>query len=333
VSIPRLLYLAALLLFVVFIATFFTVLIRLSRIGITTERLAQIHKKDFVPELNAADSLFEVLEQDSGSAHLKIRARAIIDTSKPPFNTLKDGDPFVLRLDNFSIPTYQFLDVRKKFENPTGDRFVIIDFGDFDWTVIDNRDFYPFDIYDFNFKFAYYVPAGWYEPGVVNVRSQTSLIFIRSRFSAVDVGQDCFQIRISRLRLLHFLTATLILIELLFMVYLVTITDLQELLAKALGYLVGLYIIREVVLSRAPYFPTILDYGTLFLIIVTFFIMLFKFLGRAEERVLITLPFSAKSPSSRQDENSRESEECAEPDKGSAGEGRRESDSNPKSRG
>ncbi|MFH1676920.1 MAG: hypothetical protein ABIC40_07830, partial [bacterium] len=208
-----------------------------------------------------------------------------------------------------------------------GDRFVFIDFGDFDWTVIDNRDFYPFDIYDFNFKFAYYVPNGWYEPGVVNVRSQTSLIFIRYRFGAAETGPDCFQLRISRLRLLQFLAATLILIELLFMIYLVTVTDLQELLAKALGYLVGLYIVREILLSRAPYFPTILDYGTLFLIIVTFFIMLFKFLGRAEERVLITLPFSAKKTASHHDENSLESEEDTPPVSRSDGEGKQESDS------
>jgi len=297
VSIPRLLHILALVIFVVFIATFFTVLVRLSRVGIMTERYARISGETIESEPSVITS-FDLLGQDKETGQMKFNVRAQFDSRAKPFSELLPGDKIVLRVENLQAELWSLNDIQKGFSNPTSDRWVTIDFGDVPMDILDRRDFYPFDGYELSFNFSYYVPGNkalqtsgtWIDPKVVSLKSLTNLIFLSPRYAPILTDVWGFRTRVARLRMLQFLAATLILIELLFVIYLITIVDLQELLAKGLGYLVVLYIIRNILSSGAPQFPTLVDYGALFLVCVTFFIMLFKFFSGAEEHSLITVP-------------------------------------------
>jgi len=292
VSVPRLLNIFALLLFIVFVATFFTVLVRLSRIGFTTERHAPIVRNPALTgvENEFARTEFQFLGQNPTSGSLEFNVLAEIDTQSRQFSNFRDGDIIMLRVENM-IPTQnRNYDLKGVFSNVASDRWVRINFGELSFDIDDRRDFYPFDGYDLSFNCAFYTRPGWYEPNRVMIRSMSNLILLNPRYGMTDLGRDAFRMRVVRLRIQQFLTATLILVEILFLLYLLTIVDLQELLRKGLGYLVGLFIIREILVTNAPLFPTIIDYGTLFLFCVAFFLMLFKFLGGAEERALITFP-------------------------------------------
>ena len=296
-SIPRLLGIIALLLFIVFVATFFTVLVRLSRIGVTTERLAVIEGDGAVSPVPVF-TRFDLLGQDPLSGRLKFVVTSRIDIRMPPFSALTDGQEVRLRIENMVPELERNIDLTAVFEAPPfGDNFVNLDFGEYEMDVVDRRDFYPFDGYEAAFNFAYYVPGDWVsstgtwlEPKQVSIRSLTNLILLNPRYATTVSGDKAFRLRVARLRILQYLTATLVLIEILFIIYLLTIVNLQELLAKGLGYLVGLYIVRNILATNTPQFPTFIDYATLFLICVVFFLMLFKFLGGAEEHALITLP-------------------------------------------
>jgi hypothetical protein len=297
VSIPRLLNVLALALFVVFIATFFTVLVRLSRVGILTERYSQISESPVVSEPTIM-TWFDLLGQDKESGCMIFDIRTRIDTHAEPFNKLKTGDTIVLRVENLHIDLRRHYNMIQQFSNPTFDQYVNLDFGELPFEVMDRRDFYPFDGYELSLNLAYHFPGDpatqstgtWIIPKVAVLKSLTNLIFLNPRYTLIRPETYGFRARIARLRMLQFLTAALILIEILFAIYLLTISDLQELLAKGLGYLVVLYIIRSILVTGAPQFPTMIDYGTLFLICITFFIMLFKFLSGAEEQSLITFP-------------------------------------------
>jgi hypothetical protein len=297
VSIPRLLNVLALTLFVVFIATFFTVLVRLSRVGILTERYGMISEAPVKSEPTVM-TWFYLLGQDKESGCMNFNVRTQIDTQSEPFTKLKSGDTIVLRVENLQLDLRRSYDLIQKFDNPTSDRYVLLDLGELDLDVLDRRDFYPFDGYELSFNFAYHFPGDqatqptgfWVSPKVAALKSQTNLIFFNPRYALILPETYGFRARVERLRMLHFLTAALILIEILFAIYLITVSDLQELLAKGLGYLVMLFIIRSILATGAPQFPTLIDYGTLFLICITFFIMLFRFLSGAEEQSLITLP-------------------------------------------
>lgn len=295
-SIQRLLGIFALILFIVFVATFFTVLVRLSRVGITTERYVEIAAPDADdPEL--VYTRLDLLGQDHDSGRLLFDVTARLDTRVPPFNRLANGDLIIMRIENLVPEIRRNIDLTAEFSNPTHDDHVNLRFGTFQMDIIDMRDFYPFDGYECSFNFAYHLPGDWsnpegvwHKPESVTMRSLTNLIFLGPRYGVTATGENAFKMRIARLRILQFLAATLILIELLFLLYLLTVVNLQELLAKSLGYLVGIYIIRNVLVTEAPQFPNLIDYGTLFLICVVFFLLLFKSLGGAEERALITLP-------------------------------------------
>jgi hypothetical protein len=289
VSVPRILNIFALLLFIVFVATFFTVLVRLSRIGLITERHAAIDRSPEVEE-DLVRTEFSLLGQDTQIGSLNFAVSAEFDTQSRRFSGLTEGDPVFLRVENMIPDLRRNYDLTGTFTNLTGDRWVMVDLGEFRYDVLDRRDFYPFDGYEVSLNCAYYTYPGWFEPDTIALRSMTNLIFLNPRYEMTEVGREGFRMRIGRLRIQQFLAATLILIEILFLLYLLTVVDLQELLRAALGYLVGLFIIREILATRAPMFPTIIDYGTLFLFCVAFFLMLFKFLGGAEERALITIP-------------------------------------------
>jgi len=297
-SIPRLLGIIALALFIVFVASFFTVLVRLSRIGVTTERFAVIETAEASDE-DPTLTHFDIIGLSENSSRLNVEITTRIDISQYPFNTLSDGDVLRLRMENLVPELKRNVDIDTVFHSPPGsEHYVNLSFGTVDWDVLDRRDFYPFDGYEFSFNLAYYVPGdspaspgSWYEPESVEIRSLTNMILLNARFGATATeGESGFRTRIARLRILQYFTVTLLLIEILFLVYLLTIVNMQELLTKGLGYLVGLYIVREVLVTNAPQFPTLIDYSTMFLICVVFFLMLFKFLGGAEEHALITIP-------------------------------------------
>jgi hypothetical protein len=295
-SIPRILGIAALLLFIVFVATFFTVLVRLSRVGVTTERYAVIRDNQATePEL--FKTRFDLLGQNPMTGGLIFKVKTLIDTEEEEFSALTDGQKVVLRIDNLIPETRDYQDLVTEYSNLANDRYVTLNFGEFELDTFDRRDFYPFDGYILNFTFAIHItrnwvyPNGiWFHPKETELWSQTNLIFLHPRYGGTEAGIRGFKVRVARLRILQFLAATLILIEVLFILYLLTIVNLQELLGKGLGYLVGLYIIRDILTANAPQFPTIVDYGTLFLICVVFFLMLFKFLAGAEENAIITIP-------------------------------------------
>ncbi len=295
-SVPRLLGIIALSLFIVFVATFFTVLVRLSRVGVTTERYAEIHTPDF-SETEPAQTRFDLLGQDPVSGRLIFNVNATIHIDKPPFNILNPGDEVILRIEN-QIPDNPGLnDLSAVYRNPTGDFLVEFDFGELYMLVPDRRDFYPFDGYSIRFNYAYFIPGDWddptgtwYVPGELILRSLTNLIFLTPEYGSTAIGADGYKVLVARLRIIQILASMLILIEVLFLVYLLTIVNMHELLAKGLGYVVAIFIIRTIMVSSAPQSPTLLDYVTLFLICVVFFIMLFKSLGGAEERSIITIP-------------------------------------------
>jgi hypothetical protein len=301
VSIQRILSIAALFLFIVFVATFFTVLVRLSRTGIMSERYAIVGANPMESE-GPVTTWVDLQGQDQETGKLKFHIRTRIDTRFSPFEMLTDGDVVVLRVENLLPEQRRTIDLWSEYHNYTNDQFVTLDFGDLYFEVPDLRDFYPFDGYEVSFNLAYHTPANgvrpigaWYFQETAIFKSMTNLILLNPRYDEVLPGVEAFKMRIARLRMQQFLAATLILIELLFLVYLLTIVDLQDVLAKCLGYLIVLFIIRSILVADAPQFPTIIDYGTLFLICVTFFLMLFKFLGGAEERAMITLPPGLKA--------------------------------------
>jgi hypothetical protein len=301
VSIQRLLNLAALFLFIVFAATFFTVLVRLSHVGTMSERYAIIAiDQSKVDE--PVTTWVDLLAQDRESGRLKFHIRTRIDTRVAPFDGLNDGDVVVLRVENLIPELRRTIDLQGVFHNYTGNQYATLDFGDLLLEVLDKRDFYPFDGYEVSFNLAYYtqpnsmrVQGGWHFQEAIIIKSMTNLILLNPRVDKVLPDTEAFRLRIGRLRMQQFLAATLLLIELLFLIYLLTIVDMQEILAKCLGYIVVLYVIRNILVADAPQFPTIIDYGTLFLVCVTFFLMLFKFLGGSEERALITLPPAFRS--------------------------------------
>ncbi len=295
-SIPRLLGIIALVLFVIFVATFLTVFVRLTRVGVVTERYALIETEDAeASELTL--TRFDFVGQDPETGQLTFRVAARIHTEAAPFNSLYEGDTLVLRVENMVPELRRNMDLAVRYGNPTGDRMVNLDFGELRMDILDRRDFYPFDGYDFSFNCAYHVPGDWqhpqgywFQPKKVEIRSLTNMIILNPRYGSLPSGERAFKMRMARLRIQQYLTATLILIEVLFLLYLLTIVNLQDLLTKGLGYLIGLYIIRDILVTDAPQFPSIIDYGTLFLICVFFFLLLFRFLGGAEEHALITLP-------------------------------------------
>jgi len=317
-SIPRLLGIIALVLFIVFVATFFTVLVRLSRVGVITERYVEIAAPD-AAEPEVVFTRIDLLGQDRDTGRLRFDVTARIDTRVPPFNTLTNGDTVVMRIENLVPDIRRNMDLALEFRNPTRDAFVNLRFGTFQMDVQDLRDFYPFDGYECSYNFAFHLPGDWsnpagvwYQPKQVTMRSLTNLIYLNPRYGATTTGESAFKVRIARLRILQFLAVSLILIELLFLLYLLTLVNLQELLAKGLGYLVGLYIIRNILVTEAPQFPSLIDYGTLFLICVVFFLMLFKSLGGAEERALITIPAAWREAFTEQDEQVEETSEITE---------------------
>jgi len=287
---------AALVLFIVFVAAFFTVLIRLSRIGITTERYAHIENGEVAGEY-AATARFDLLEQDDVTGKFRFNAEVVIDTQSDPFVGLEEGQVIVMRVENLLFELRHHRDYHAVFHNYTNDRYVSLEFGEFLFNTQDRRDFYPFDSYSVSLNYAIHVtpneryPLGiWYEPGNLEIWSKTNMIFLNPRYGTTSTGPSGYKMRVARLRIQQFMTVSLLLVEILFLLYLLTIIDLQELLGKGLGYLVGLFIIRGILVTRAPIFPTLVDYGTMFLICVVFFLMLFKFLGGAEARAIITIP-------------------------------------------
>ncbi len=299
-SIPRLLGIIVLVLFIVFVATFFSVLVRLARVGVAAERQAELSSEAASDEeyTQLVETQFELMEQDAVTGNLRFHVSARIDTRHEPFASVEPGQQILLRIEN-SFPELETnIDLIHVFyEPPSGDNFVTIEFGEFKLDVMDRRDFYPFDGYELALKFAIYTPSNsfreygaWYQPEEIMVVSRTNMIFLNPRYERLAQGTSQVRMRIARLRMLQYLTATLVLIELLFIIYLLTIVNLQDLMAKGLGYLVGLYIIRNILVTNAPQFPTFIDYGTLFLICIVFFLMLFKFLPSEEERALVTLP-------------------------------------------
>jgi len=298
VSIPRLLGIIALLLFIVFVATFFTVLVRLSRIGVTTERQTVIESPDFNEDDEAVFTHFDLITQDNDSGRLRLAVASKIDLRKEPFSHLVDGQEIIIRIENLIPELKRNVDLRAVYRTPPeGDNFINIVFGAFDIDVLDRRDFYPFDGYEVSFNYAFFVtgnemyPLGqWCQPKQATLNSLTNMIFLNPRYGPTVAGDYGFRTRVAHLRILQYLTATLILIEVLFIIYLLTIVNLQDLMAKGLGYLVGLYIIRNIIVTNAPQFPTLIDYCTLFLICIVFFLMLFKFLPGEEEHALVTLP-------------------------------------------
>jgi len=302
VSIPRLLGIIALVLFIVFVATFFSVLVRLARVGIETERRIELKTETADEEgyTELIETFFELREQDHLSGNLRFHVSGRVDTRSEPFASVEPGQTVLLRIENNFPELESNQDLFCVFpEPPSGDNFVNLDFGEFDLDVLDRRDFYPFDGYEVAISYAYYTPSNsqrdhgaWYMPRQVVIRSKTNRNFLNPRYERTSRGDDLIRFRVARLRMLHYLTATLILIELLFIIYLLTIVNLQDLMAKGLGYLVGLYIIRNILVTNAPQFPTLIDYATLFLICVVFFLMLFKFLPGEEERALVTLPIA-----------------------------------------
>lgn len=311
-SIPRLLHIITLLLFIVFVSIFFTVLARLSRIGVSTERYANIVRSD-AEEVNPVQTQLTLLGQDTKTGRLNFKVEGIFDVASDVFYALLEGDRILLRVENLRLESHGNINIYGTFSNPSNDRYVAVDFGEFFLDVHDKRDFYPFDGYEINFNFAYFSTGKWYVPREASVRSLTNLILLNPRYTIAASGVESFQFRVARLRIQQFLTATLILIEILFLIFLITMTNLDDLLRLGLGYLVGLYIIREILTAGAPQFPTIVDYGSMFLICVTFFLMLFRFLGKAEETTLITIPpifrhNSHKDPVDNIDSNEDESD-------------------------
>ncbi|HEX9745678.1 MAG TPA: hypothetical protein VGB30_09645 [bacterium] len=288
-SIPRLLHILTLILFVAFVAIFFTVLTRLTRIGLSTERYAVVGE-NLQDEEIPVKTEFALLGQDTQAGQLIFDVTSSFDTSLEPISSLNEGDTIVLRIENQKPGLNRTNDLAATFSNPAADKQVIVDFGQYRLNILDRRDFYPFDGYIVMFNFAYHVPSGWFEPKRATLKSLTNLILLNPLYDISDTGVKGVRMYVARLRLQQFLTATLMLIEILFLLYLVSVSDLQDLIRQGLGYLVGLYIIREILTSGAPQFPTIVDYSTMFLICVTFFLMLFRFLGGAEEKALITLP-------------------------------------------
>jgi hypothetical protein len=285
-----------LFLFIVFLATFFTVFVRLLRLGVTTERSVRIEKPEYT-ENNPVDTHFRLLGQDPQSGRLIFSCYAVFNTQTPPFNTLNEGDQVTLRIENLIPYHNREVDLDGDFHNPANDRLVIIEFGNFYLDVPDRRDFYPFDAYAIRFNFAFYIPGdwynpagSWYEPPVLTLSSMTNFIFDNPIYGETAVGRDGFKSMVARLRIFHILVITLILLEILLLIYLLTIVNLQELLAKGLGYIVAIFIIRTIIVTNAPQTPSLMDYGALFLTCVVFFIMLFKTLGGSEERSLITFP-------------------------------------------
>ena len=295
-SISRLLGLIVLFIFIVFVATFFTVFVRLIRVGVVSDRFVKLQTPAFTED-EPVDTYFRLLGQDRESGRLKFNAYAVIDTEVSPFNTLNSGDQVVLRVENL-IPAFRReMDIVAEYRNLTGDRLVTLEFGDFMLDVPDRRDFYPFDAYAIRFNFAYYIPGDWYdpigtwhEPTVLTLSSMTNFIFDNPNYGETAAGKDGFKTMVARLRVFHILVSTLILIEILLLIYLLTIGNLHELLAKGLGYILAIYLVRTIVVANAPQAPTLMDYGTLFLTCVVIFIMLFKTLGGSEERSIITLP-------------------------------------------
>ncbi len=296
-SIQRLLGIVALLLFIVFVASFFAVLVRLSWIGVTTERYAEIVQDEAVGE-GPVLTRFDLYGLNPETGRLRFNISSRIDCRSAPFDKLADGRDILLRIENVVPELKRNTDLIAAYrEPPSGESYVNLDFGEFEMDIFDRRDFYPFDGYELSFNFAYFISGdtqdytgSWYQPNRVIIRSFTNMILLNPRYGVTSMGDSGFRTRVARLRILQYLTATLLLIEILFMVYLLTLVNLQELMAKGLGYLIGLYIVRNILVTNAPQFPTIIDYSTIFLICVVFFIMLFKFLGGAEERALITLP-------------------------------------------
>ncbi len=288
-SVPRLLNIITLLLFIVFVATFFTVLVRLSRVGLVTERYGELRRWGTQSE-EIIRTDFQLLGQDPVSGQLRFRVSANFDTESRLFNNVEEGEPITLRITNMIPELQRNYDSTVEFRNVTGDRWVRFDFGEILVDVFDRRDFYPFDWYEMSFDFAFHVYDKWHAPKMLYMRSMTNLIFLDPRYMMTELGRQGFRLSVARLRIQQFLAVTFILIEVLFLLYLLTIVNLHELMTKALGYVIGLFIIREILVTNAPMFPTIVDYGTMFLIIVVFFLMLFRFLGGAEERALITIP-------------------------------------------
>jgi hypothetical protein len=325
VSIPRLLNILAFLLFIVFVATFFTVLVQISRTEFLTERYAAVPAVPIEGE-PAVTTWFDLLGQEKDTGLFSFHVRARIDTRSDPFNTLDSGDTVVLRVENMIPELRRNCDLVTTFQNPAGDQYVNLDFGELQWEVLDRRDFYPFDGYEFSMNFACHIPgddffsAGiWVSPQLLVMRSFTNMILLGPRYSPVLPDSWGFRARIVRFRMQQFLTLTLLLIELLFLIYLVTLVDLQELLAKGLGYLVVLYIIRNILVTDAPQFPTFVDYSTLFFICVTFFLMLLKFLRGAEEHTLITLPPAWRAaffPGKEEEDEKKDEGQGAEADAG-----------------
>lgn len=295
-SVQRLLGIIVLSLFIVFVATFFTVLVRLSRVGVTTERYAEVHTPNF-SETEPVETRFDLLGQDPVSGRLIFNVNATIQIDEPPFNKLNPGDEVILRVEN-QIPANPGVnDLTAVYRNPTGDFLVEFDFGELYMLVPDRRDFYPFDGYSVRFNYAYFIPGNWddptgtwYVPGELILRSLTNLIFLTPEYGGNAIGADGYKVLVGRLGIILILASMLILIEVLFLIYLLTIANMHELQAKGLGYIVSIFIIRTIIVSSAPQSPTLLDYVTLFLICVVFFIILLKSLGGAEERSIITIP-------------------------------------------
>lgn len=294
-SVARILNIAALSIFVIFVATFFTVLVRMSQIGPMPERLAFIGSEKEISEEPSVKTWFELIGQENDTGRLTFNIRARIDTSIQPFNNLKKNSPIILRVENL-LPEYrQMFDIEGIFNNPANDRYVICNFGTISWEVPDRRDLYPFDKYLFSMNFAYFIPdetgnsGTWYEPESIVLKSLTGLRIFNPRYVGILPGVDGFRADFGRLRMLQFLSISILLIEILFLLYLMTILDLQILLGKGLGNIVVLYIIRNILTSGAPQFPNLVDYMTLFIICAIFFLMLFRFLGNSEEYQLLSL--------------------------------------------
>ncbi|MCX6644877.1 MAG: hypothetical protein NTY09_00745 [bacterium] len=295
-SISRLLGLIVLFIFIVFVATFFTVFVRLLRVGVSNDRYVKLQTPEYTED-EPVDTYFRLLGQDSESGSLKFNAYAVIDSASAPFDTLDPGDQIIMRIENLIPDYHRETDIDAEFHNPTGDRLVTVDFGEFLLDVPDGRDFYPFDAYVIRFNFAYYIPGDWNNPAgswhfptVLTLSSMTNLIFNNPYYGETALGIDGYKTMVARLRIFIILVITLIMLEILLLIYLLTIANLQELLAKGLSYIIAIFLIRTIIVTNAPQTPTLMDYGMLFLTCVVFFVMLFKTLGGAEERSIITVP-------------------------------------------
>jgi hypothetical protein len=154
---------------------------------------------------------------------------------------------------------------------------------DFVWTANENSAvFYPFDRYVLGLHVEEQVdipgavtntPPESFNVRVTNPRFIASKV-VRSSAGGLDIGFVVLQ----RPWLLRILAVCLLIVSLVFVSFLFTLKTPKEFLPGSLGYIAGVWGMRNIISSDAPVFPTITDYLAMVLLGVVALLIVVKLL-------------------------------------------------------